>query len=112
MLYTFFGTNCRLGQTELKKFGSEVELNDAEVKVAVIGGATLIPKKDFDKIEFTKDMLKNRRGRRGDKYHKKFHCALDKLGIFRAALKDGTYGKAAKVAALNNKVGIKPTGTK
>ena len=112
MLYTFFGSKCQLGSQELKVFGAEIELDNAEVKVAVIGGATLIPKADFDSIEFTPEMLQKRRNRRGDEYQKKFHSALDKLWAFRATLKDGTFGKAAPAAASNNKVGVKLTGKK
>jgi len=57
--------NCGItdaGELQLRKFGQKVELEDGLARLIILGGGSILPLSDFDKIAFTEQELKTAPG--------------------------------------------------
>ena len=52
--YRFVGMECQIGENiKLERFGQQVRLSDEVAKIAVLGGAGILPEAIFDGLGFT-----------------------------------------------------------
>lgn len=90
MTYRFIGSACEIGGVgTLESFGQPIELSGETAKVAILGGAALLPEETFAGIGFTADELERyaypgaRISASGD-FLVKFHLAHVKMAELRS----------------------------
>jgi hypothetical protein len=84
--------NCGItdaGDLKLNKFGQKVDLDDKLARLIILGGGSLLPSADFDKISFTDQELKTTPGDGNRVFQEKRKRAWLACHELRTRLEDG-----------------------